>query len=201
MPLVESTPVFSKLDGDPAAAWRAHSSAVLALISQDAVVATPYDGHFGPTTVGDTLERVLHSKARLQVIELCGLACAAGNFAEVRSPKKAWAAAVGILLPLTIGAAVAAQPGAGPSRSPEAAQSSPGSAPQSPFGPAPPSESPAPGPPEEQRRMAEQFVAQDPNHRALCEKPDGTVTVIVSRRVNPTGPMPPPPAAGCRGPR
>ncbi len=48
--------------------------------------------------------------------------------------------------------------------------------------------------------MAEQFVAQDPNHRALCEKPDGTVTVIVSRRVNPTGPMPPP-AAGCRGAR
>ena len=45
------------IDGDPAAAWRAHRRRVLALVSQDAVVATPYDGHFGPTTIGDTLER------------------------------------------------------------------------------------------------------------------------------------------------
>lgn len=45
------------IDGDPAAAWRAHRRGVLALISEDAVVATPYDGHFGPTTIGDTLER------------------------------------------------------------------------------------------------------------------------------------------------
>ena len=43
--------------GDPAAAWRAHSSAVLTLISEDAVVATAYEGYFGPTTVGETLER------------------------------------------------------------------------------------------------------------------------------------------------
>lgn len=45
------------IDDDPAAAWRTHRRAVLALISQDAVAATPYDGHFGPTTIGDTLER------------------------------------------------------------------------------------------------------------------------------------------------
>lgn len=45
------------IDGHPAAAWRTHSRAVSALISQDAVAATPYDGHFGPTTIGDTLER------------------------------------------------------------------------------------------------------------------------------------------------
>lgn len=45
------------VDGDPAAAWRAHSSAVSALIAQDALMATSFDGHFGPTTIGDTLER------------------------------------------------------------------------------------------------------------------------------------------------
>ncbi len=45
------------LDGDPAAAWRAHTRAVLALIADDSVVASPYDGLFGPTTLGDTLER------------------------------------------------------------------------------------------------------------------------------------------------
>ena len=45
------------IDGDPAATRRTHCRGVLALISQAAVVATPYDGHFGPTTVGETLER------------------------------------------------------------------------------------------------------------------------------------------------
>ncbi len=45
------------VDDHPAAAWRAHSTTVSALISEDAVVTTPYDGHFGPTTIGDTLER------------------------------------------------------------------------------------------------------------------------------------------------
>lgn len=45
------------VDDDPAAGWRAHRAAVSALIAQDAVVATPYDGHFGPTTIGETLER------------------------------------------------------------------------------------------------------------------------------------------------
>ena len=45
------------IDVDPAAAWRTHRRAFLALISQGAVVATPYDGHFGPTTIGETLER------------------------------------------------------------------------------------------------------------------------------------------------
>lgn len=45
------------LDRDPAAAWRTHGAAVSALVAQDAVVTTPFDGYFGPTTVGDTLER------------------------------------------------------------------------------------------------------------------------------------------------
>lgn len=45
------------VEGDPAAAWRAHSRTVSALLVQDALMATSYDGHFGPTTIGDTLER------------------------------------------------------------------------------------------------------------------------------------------------
>lgn len=45
------------IDDDPAASWRAHRRAVLALISRDAVAAMRYDGHFRPTTIGDTLER------------------------------------------------------------------------------------------------------------------------------------------------
>lgn len=42
---------------DPAAAWAAHRDQVLALLDDDAVAAIPFDGHFGPTTVGDTLAR------------------------------------------------------------------------------------------------------------------------------------------------
>jgi len=45
------------VDGDPSAAWRAHSTAISALLSQDDVAATPFEGHFGPTTIGETLER------------------------------------------------------------------------------------------------------------------------------------------------
>lgn len=45
------------VDVDPAAAWRAHSSVVTGLIARDEVVAAPFDGHFGPTTTGETLER------------------------------------------------------------------------------------------------------------------------------------------------
>jgi uncharacterized protein (TIGR03086 family) len=45
------------IDGDPAGAWRAHRAVVLSMISEEAVVTTTYDGHFGPTSVGDTLER------------------------------------------------------------------------------------------------------------------------------------------------
>jgi uncharacterized protein (TIGR03086 family) len=43
------------IDADPAAAWRAHSSAVSALLARPEVPATGYDGYFGPTTVGETL--------------------------------------------------------------------------------------------------------------------------------------------------
>jgi len=42
---------------DPAGAWHQHTDRVTELLSDDDVVATSYDGHFGPTTIGDTLER------------------------------------------------------------------------------------------------------------------------------------------------
>ena len=45
------------IDGDPAAAWRSHSEAVVTRISDDSVTATPFDGHFGPTTIGETLAK------------------------------------------------------------------------------------------------------------------------------------------------
>jgi len=45
------------IDADPAAAWRDHAKRVAAAISDDAVCTTGYDGHFGPTTVGATLEQ------------------------------------------------------------------------------------------------------------------------------------------------
>ncbi|MBK5222181.1 MAG: maleylpyruvate isomerase family mycothiol-dependent enzyme [Acidimicrobiia bacterium] len=45
------------IDADPAAAWRGHSEAVLAAISDERATATGYEGHFGPTTVGATLEQ------------------------------------------------------------------------------------------------------------------------------------------------
>jgi uncharacterized protein (TIGR03086 family) len=42
---------------DPAAAWREHSKRVAEAISDDAVATTAFDGHFGPTTIGATLEQ------------------------------------------------------------------------------------------------------------------------------------------------
>ncbi len=45
------------LDNDPTAAWRDHAKRVTEAISDDAVASTEYDGHFGPTTVGATLEQ------------------------------------------------------------------------------------------------------------------------------------------------
>ena len=45
------------IDTDPLAAWREHAKRVMAAISQDAVPAIAFDGHFGATTVGDTLEQ------------------------------------------------------------------------------------------------------------------------------------------------
>ncbi len=42
--------------GDPAAAWRDHAARVRAELTDD-VVATPYEGYFGPSTVGATFEQ------------------------------------------------------------------------------------------------------------------------------------------------
>ena len=44
------------VDADPAAAWRAHAARVRAVLT-DAVVERGYDGFFGPTTIGATLEQ------------------------------------------------------------------------------------------------------------------------------------------------
>ena len=45
------------VDADPAAAWREHAGRVLTALSDPAVAGRGYDGHFGPTTVGATLEQ------------------------------------------------------------------------------------------------------------------------------------------------
>ncbi|MBN1093381.1 maleylpyruvate isomerase family mycothiol-dependent enzyme [Blastococcus sp. TML/M2B] len=41
---------------DPAGAWRAHAQRVREALTDD-VVATPYEGYFGPSTIGETFER------------------------------------------------------------------------------------------------------------------------------------------------
>ncbi|SES81565.1 TIGR03086 family metal-binding protein [Geodermatophilus poikilotrophus] len=46
------------VDADPAAAWRAHARRVAAALADEAVAEQAYDGFFGPTTVGATLEQV-----------------------------------------------------------------------------------------------------------------------------------------------
>ena len=45
------------VDRDPRAAWLDHAQRVCEAISDDAVSATGYDGHFGPTTIGATFEQ------------------------------------------------------------------------------------------------------------------------------------------------
>ena len=45
------------LDADPAAAWRAHARRVAAAVADEAVAGRAYDGYFGPTTVGASLEQ------------------------------------------------------------------------------------------------------------------------------------------------
>ena len=45
------------IDTDPVAAWHDHVKLVMAAISDCRPPATAYDGHFGPTTVGDTIEQ------------------------------------------------------------------------------------------------------------------------------------------------
>jgi len=42
---------------DPAGAWRAHADAVATALADPAVPATPFDGFFGPTTLGEALGR------------------------------------------------------------------------------------------------------------------------------------------------
>lgn len=41
--------------GDPTAAWHAHAAAVTELLDRPGVADTPFDGFFGPTTVGQAL--------------------------------------------------------------------------------------------------------------------------------------------------
>ena len=45
------------LTADPAGAWRRHTGQVLHALADEALVGRTCDGHFGPTTVGETLER------------------------------------------------------------------------------------------------------------------------------------------------
>jgi uncharacterized protein (TIGR03086 family) len=45
------------VDADPAGAWRRHSERVAGAIADDAVAGAEFDGHFGRTTVGATLEQ------------------------------------------------------------------------------------------------------------------------------------------------
>ena len=45
------------VDADPAQGWRAHAARVLAALADPAVPAIAYDGFFGPTTLGATLEQ------------------------------------------------------------------------------------------------------------------------------------------------
>lgn len=46
-----------KPDADPVSAWRDHARWVVDILQDDATVATEYDGFFGPTTLGETLEQ------------------------------------------------------------------------------------------------------------------------------------------------
>lgn len=42
---------------DPVAAWRAHRDAVSARLADPTIADRAFDGHFGPTTIGETLVR------------------------------------------------------------------------------------------------------------------------------------------------
>ncbi|MCK0092600.1 maleylpyruvate isomerase family mycothiol-dependent enzyme [Rhodococcus sp. F64268] len=42
---------------DPAAGWREHTARVAALLTDDELVVAPYEGYFGPTTLGATFEQ------------------------------------------------------------------------------------------------------------------------------------------------
>ena len=45
------------LEADPASAWHAHVDEVRPLLADPAVVDREFEGHFGPTTVGDSFVR------------------------------------------------------------------------------------------------------------------------------------------------
>jgi uncharacterized protein (TIGR03086 family) len=45
------------VDADPVRAWAAHAARVRDVLADDAVPALAYDGFFGPTTLGATLEQ------------------------------------------------------------------------------------------------------------------------------------------------
>lgn len=45
------------LRADPAAGWRSHAERVAEVLTDGSVVTEAYDGHFGPTTLGATLEQ------------------------------------------------------------------------------------------------------------------------------------------------
>lgn len=42
---------------DPAAGWHEHTDRVVALLTDSQLVAAPYEGYFGPTTLGATFEQ------------------------------------------------------------------------------------------------------------------------------------------------
>jgi uncharacterized protein (TIGR03086 family) len=45
------------VDSDPASAWQEHAKRIADVLADDAVAATAYDGYYGPTTLGRTLEQ------------------------------------------------------------------------------------------------------------------------------------------------
>ncbi len=42
---------------DPSGAWQKHNARVADIVADDALVNTPYDGYFGPTTIGATFDQ------------------------------------------------------------------------------------------------------------------------------------------------
>ena len=50
-------PPAADLAADPVAAWAAHAATVAGLLDDPAIAGIAYDGHFGPTTLGETVER------------------------------------------------------------------------------------------------------------------------------------------------
>lgn len=72
-------PAHPPLTDDPAGAWRAHAAGMLALLEESSAAGATYDGMFGPTTLGETLDTyyvfdmVAH---RWDIARAAGRACA-----------------------------------------------------------------------------------------------------------------------------